>query len=100
MRYTLAILLAASTVALTPLSAYAQHRANTNSMTCNKARNIVYNAGGIVLSTGTHTYERFVKSRFYCELNQTIKRQYVPTLDNNRCNIGYKCVYYSGRYYD
>ena len=34
-------------------------------------------------------------------LNQTIKRQYVPTLDNPRCHIGYKCIYHSGnRYYN
>ncbi len=100
MRHTIAILIATSTIILTPISAYAQHRANTNSMTCGQARATVQRAGGIVLSTGTHTYERFVKSRFYCELNQTIRRQYVPTRDNNRCNIGYKCVYFSGRNYD
>jgi len=71
-------------------------RANTNSMTCSQAQAVVKDAGGIVLSTGQYTYERYVRSRAFCELNQTIKSQWVPTKDANRCRIGYKCVYFSG----
>ncbi len=88
------VLLLTAMAAIIPLEALAQHRANTNGMTCGEARTIVRRSGAVVLSTGTYTYERFVKNRSYCELNQTVKRVYVSTRDDNRCNVGYKCVYF------
>ena len=70
----------------------AQARPNTLNMTCQQARDLVRSQGGIVLSTGRYTYDRYVVSRAYCPPGDYTKRASVPTRDRKSCSIGYTCT--------
>lgn len=72
-------------------SVAAQQRPFTPSMSCNQARQIVFSRGGIVLGTGTYTYDRYVRDRSFCEINETIEPGFVPTRDTPQCPVGYVC---------
>ncbi|MGO4523532.1 hypothetical protein AB4097_01575 [Microvirga sp. 2MCAF35] len=72
-------------------SALAQNRPFTPSMTCDQARGLVYSRGAVVLGTGTYTYDRYVRDRSFCEINETTDPRYVPTRDTPQCFVGYVC---------
>jgi hypothetical protein len=71
--------------------AQAQPRPFTPSMPCEQARHIVFANGAAVLSTGTYTYDRFVRDRSFCEINEFLEPAWVPTRDTPQCPIGYRC---------
>ncbi|MGE3646082.1 MAG: hypothetical protein AB7F96_19735 [Beijerinckiaceae bacterium] len=77
--------------ALVWLPAMAQGRPDTTRMSCGQARAIVERAGGIVLSTGGHTFDRFVNNRAFCTMTEITKPAFVPTANNPQCFIGYTC---------
>lgn len=72
-------------------SAQAQPRPFTPAMPCEQARQIVFANGDAVLSTGTYTYDRFVRDRSFCEINEYVEPAWVPTRDTPQCPIGYRC---------
>lgn len=69
----------------------AQQRPFTPGMTCDQARQIVFSRGAVVLGTGTYTYDRYVRDRSFCEINETIEPGFVPTRDRPQCPVGYLC---------
>lgn len=69
----------------------AQQRPFTPSLSCGQAQQIVVSRGAAVLSTGTYTYDRFVRDRSFCEINEFIEPVWVPTRDSPQCFIGYRC---------
>ena len=69
----------------------AQTRPQTPSMTCDQARGIVLSRGAAVLGTGGFTYDRFVRDRSFCEINETTEFAVVPTRDTPQCPVGYRC---------
>jgi hypothetical protein len=69
----------------------AQARPDSRYMSCGQAKSLVQSSGAIILSTGAHTYDKYVKNHAYCNLSQELKRAFVPTSDQRRCNIGYRC---------
>ncbi len=60
-------------------------------MTCGQARGVVFSRGAAVLGTGGATYDRFVRDRSFCEINETIEPAVVPTRDTPQCLVGYRC---------
>ena len=48
------------------MTSLAEARPNTTSMSCGEAAATVARAGAIVLTTGEHTYERFVAASTFC----------------------------------
>ena len=68
-----------------------QTRPQTPSMTCDQARSIVFSRGAAVLGTGGFTYDRFVRDRTFCQINETTEFAVVPTRDTPQCPIGYRC---------
>jgi hypothetical protein len=72
-------------------SVHAQQRPYTPNLTCGQARQIVFANGAIVLGTGPHLYDRYVRDRSFCELNEYIDPAFVPTRDTPQCAIGYRC---------
>ncbi|KZL21156.1 hypothetical protein PsAD2_00442 [Pseudovibrio axinellae] len=60
-------------------------------MSCQEARSLVARSGGVVLSTGARTYDRFVASIRFCQPYERLKRRWVPTRDQKSCFIGYSC---------
>jgi hypothetical protein len=69
----------------------AQSRPMTPGLTCNQARQIVAGTGAVVLGTGTHTYDRYVRDRSFCQINETTEPGFVPTRDTPQCPVGYIC---------
>jgi hypothetical protein len=72
-------------------SSIAGARPNATTMTCEQAAATVARAGAIVLSTGVHTYERFVASNQFCMRHELIDPGFAPTLDSRKCQVGYVC---------
>ncbi|MXQ09961.1 hypothetical protein [Microvirga makkahensis] len=72
-------------------NAQAQQRLSTLSLTCGQAQQIILSRGADVLSTGTYTYDRFVRDRSFCEFNEGLEPAFVPTRDTPQCPIGYRC---------
>jgi hypothetical protein len=69
-----------------------QARPDARTMTCAQAQALVKkNSGGITISTGTHTYQRFVSNPNSCSSDQRAGRASAPTKDNKRCRVGYVC---------
>jgi hypothetical protein len=71
-------------------AAFAQ-RPSTLNMSCGQAAALVASAGSIVLSTGRHTYDRFVVGPHFCFLGEHAWPASAPTLDARRCRLGYIC---------
>ena len=76
---------------LTAGAAVAQTRPSTLRMTCAQAQGLVASRGAVVLSTGPYTYDRYVSSHNYCEINEVLNRELVPTADVRLCFVGYSC---------
>ena len=93
---TLAFALALSLPAATALA----QRPQSPAMTCRQAAGLVFARGAVVLGTGGHTYDRYVRDRGFCEVTELTKPGYAPTLDNPQCLVGYRCFEPSGRLWD
>jgi hypothetical protein len=72
-------------------AAFAQPRPSTPAMSCNEARTLVAASGAVVLGTGVHTYDRYVSSRNFCEMDEVLEPAWVPTTDTPQCPVGYRC---------
>jgi len=77
-------------------SASAHARPNTLDMSCADANALVAAHGAIVLSTGAHTYDRYVAHQGFCTPQETTAPAWVPTFDSAQCFIGYTCEQNSG----
>ncbi len=75
-----------------PAVAAAQNRPDTTQMTCASARALVARAGGIVLSTGGVTYDRYVAHRGFCTASEQTEVSFVRTADNPACYAGDRCI--------
>lgn len=68
-------------------------------MTCAQVQALISQRGGVVLSTGQHTFDRYVANRNFCQHGEILKRDYVPTRDNNRCYVQ-RCANNQPFYFD
>jgi hypothetical protein len=66
-------------------------RPNTTAMSCREAEATVQRAGAIVMSTGPHTYQRFVAGISSCSLGEDVEPGTARTRDSERCQVGYLC---------
>lgn len=78
-------------VALLASGQDAQARPDTTRMACAQAYSLVNRSGAIVLSTGGHTFDRFVRHRGYCTQTENIEPAFVRTRNNRQCFVGYTC---------
>ncbi|MCA0417788.1 MAG: hypothetical protein LCH80_03585 [Proteobacteria bacterium] len=81
---TLALLLPAGIAA-------AQTRPSTVSRPCAASQRDVQVNGAIVLGTGGYTYDRFVRDRNFCQVNEGLDPAFVPSADTQSCFVGYRC---------
>lgn len=79
-------------IALSPMAAEAQGRPDARAMTCAQARSLVMQSGALVLTTGQHTYDRYVSHERFCSPGYMTRRAHVQTRDAQFCPIGYRCV--------
>jgi hypothetical protein len=66
-------------------------RPNTVTMTCAQAQGLLASRGALVMSTGGHTFDRFVASGRFCEFDERVEPASAPTLDTPYCPLGYTC---------
>lgn len=62
-------------------------RPDTRTMTCGQVQSLINQRGAVVMSTGQNTFDRYVANRNFCQHGEVLKRDYVPTRDNNRCYV-------------
>jgi hypothetical protein len=79
--------------ALLAMTSFATARPATFTMTCAEAASLVAAEGAIVLTTGRHTFDRFVAHPGYCMLGEYADVGWAPTADALQCTIGYVCRY-------
>ena len=84
-------LLLSTLLILAPVAADAA-RLSTRGMTCQEAQSVVASRGAVVMSTGKHTYDRFVVSGGYCEVAEWAVWATAPTKDTRQCPLGYTCT--------
>lgn len=77
----------ATILAGTVFSAAAQGRPDARAMTCDQVHSLLAARGGVVLTTGRHTYDRYVLSRAACGMGETAVPATIPTRDNARCPV-------------
>ncbi len=66
-------------------------RPSTLNMNCRQAQSLVAQSGAIVMSTGPHTYDRFVAYPGYCMAAEYAYVGTAPTRDSGACQVGYVC---------
>lgn len=73
-------------VTLSLFAGTALARPSTLGMSCADTQALVASSGAIVLSTGQHTYERYVNTLAYCLPGESLEREWVPTTDG-QCRL-------------
>ena len=79
-------------------------RITSTSMTCSAVQQAVKRNGAVLVQwnskrTGNRLYDRFVRNKGYCSVNEVTDYAYVPTSDRNSCRLR-KCVPRSFKYDD
>lgn len=90
-RATLFGLIAAFAVSAIPTDANAISRYNSKSMTCSAIKAAINNEGAVILDTANGIFDRYVRNRNQCLVNQTTKRRSVPAADTSKCRVRY-CI--------
>lgn len=93
-------LAAALTLSLAASGAPAQGRPDTTRMSCRQAAGLVQAHGAVVLGTGGHTYDRFVRDRRFCQVTEATRSAFVPAADHPHCFVGYTCFEPSRPFFD
>lgn len=62
-------------------------RADTRSLTCRQAQDLVRERQAITLSTGRNTFDRFVAGSRACGIQRRAANTFVPTSDNPNCRL-------------
>ena len=78
------------TAALVAAAGTAFARPDTRSMTCEQTQRLIIRSGAVVLTTGPHTYDRYVSGYGYCSRPEAPVRTYVRTKDYSDCPV-YNC---------
>lgn len=73
-----------------PRQAEAQ-RPDLRRMSCAQAQSLVARHGAVVMTTGRHTYQRFVAGPPFCDHWEMVRPAVQQTRDAPRCLVGYVC---------
>lgn len=82
---------AACAVLVWSAGAAAQGRPDARQMTCQQVQSLIGQRGAVVLTTGRHTYDRYVAGRRLCDRGARLDRDFISTRDNARCDV-YRCT--------
>lgn len=72
-------------------SAAAQGRPDARAMTCERVQDLLVQEGAVVLTTGQHTYDRYISWRGSCPAPTVPERTWIGTSDTDSCPV-YHCV--------
>lgn len=82
------IALVATAAVLAATSAIAQGRPDSRAMTCNQVQTMIGDRGAVVLTTGRHTYDRYVRNRWQCFSTAEVGvRAFITTRDTKSCQV-------------
>ncbi|MBO6902715.1 MAG: hypothetical protein JJ864_15340 [Rhizobiaceae bacterium] len=70
-----------------PAATASAARPDARKMTCDQTRALIHARGAAVVTTGAHTYERFVSSNRFCFHPEVKTPTYVSTKDTNQCPV-------------
>ncbi|WP_417689135.1 hypothetical protein [Roseibium sp.] len=59
----------------------------STSMTCAQVQSMIKQRGAVVMSTGPHTFDRYVANGNYCRRGEFLRSADVPTRDQRRCYV-------------
>ncbi len=62
-------------------------RPNSTTMTCSQVQAMITQRGAVVMSTGQYTFDRYVANFSYCQHGEFLRRDFIPTKDNNKCFV-------------
>lgn len=65
-------------------------RPDARQMSCGQTQSLVERSGAVVITTGQHTYDRFVAHDGYCYHPEVREITYIRTRDTDQCPI-YHC---------
>lgn len=74
----------------TPL--LAQGRPDAREMTCEQVQRLIDRDGAAVLTTGRHTYDRYITHTGFCSMGEEPAMSWIATRDTNQCRV-YRCQY-------
>ena len=66
-------------------------RPDARAMTCAGLNALIAREGAVVVTTGPHTYQRFVASWGFCDPWEMLQPVYQVTADNRRCVVHSIC---------
>ena len=58
---------------LPSLAALAQGRPDARTMSCERVRSLIAERGAVVLTTGRHTYDRYVHDGRFCDMGEVAR---------------------------
>lgn len=90
-RLAISALAAASLLAGAAVAEAQSGRPNSTAMTCAQVQSLINQRGGVVISTGRHTFDRYVANRNFCQHGEVLRKDWIPTRDSNRCYVT-RCV--------
>jgi hypothetical protein len=79
-----------TTLAILATASASFARPDARTMTCQQTQSLIDRQGAITISTGRHTYERFVAYDGYCYHPEVRRITYIKTRDTNECPV-YHC---------
>lgn len=83
-------LIAAATL-LAASAAHAQGRPDSRQMSCGQVQALIEDRGAVVMTTGQHTYDRFVQNRHQCfSIGEVGVRTHIASRDSASCPV-YRC---------
>ncbi len=78
----------AAAILLPAVSADAQsRRPDTRQMTCAQVQDLINSRGGVVLSTGQRTFDRYVAHGGFCLSTEIAVRERIRTRDTKSCRV-------------
>lgn len=83
--------IAVSLIALIATTSAVAARPSTLGMSCQQAQNFVAAQGAVVMTTGPHTFQRFVTNPGYCMTAEWAEPALAPTKDTRNCPLFYYC---------
>lgn len=87
------------TAALAATAGTAFARPDTRGMTCQQTQRLIARSGAVVLTTGPHTYDRYVAGFGYCATPNQPVLTYVRTKDRANCPV-YNCQRVDSLFFD
>jgi hypothetical protein len=70
----------------------AQPSQDARSLPCDAAGSLVRRSGEVILRTGPHLYDRYVRDGSFCSRPQVPRAAFIATSDQKRCPVGYVCI--------